>query len=129
MDVATRVSSPTLIGRTGELRALRAVLDAVVAGGTACAVVAGEAGVGKTRLVQELTRGAEGVEVLVGGCVEVGRDVLPYAPFVEILDGLAGRDGAAAVRALGGATGPELARLVPALGGASATGYTRASAS
>ncbi|MCW2739602.1 MAG: helix-turn-helix transcriptional regulator, partial [Blastococcus sp.] len=129
MAVATRVSSPTLIGRSEEFRALRAVLDAVLAGGTACAVVAGEAGVGKTRLVRELTASPADVELLVGGCVEIGRDVLPYAPFVEILRDLAVRYGVPAVRALGGPTAGELARLLPEIDPASAAGFTRASGS
>lgn len=113
MAVLTRVSSPALIGRGEELTELRRVLGEVLAGGSACAVVAGEAGLGKTRLVRELLGGAGDVELLTGGCVEVGSDVLPYAPFVDVLSDLAAREGAAAVRALGGATGNELARLLP----------------
>jgi DNA-binding CsgD family transcriptional regulator/tetratricopeptide (TPR) repeat protein len=111
--VLTRVSSPALIGRGEELQELRRALDEVLAGGSACAVVAGEAGLGKTRLVRELLRSAADVEVLVGGCVELGSEVLPYAPFVDILSDLADREGAAAVRELGGPTGTELARLLP----------------
>ncbi len=129
MAVSTRVSSPTLVGRAEELRALRGVLDTVVAGGAACAVVAGEAGVGKTRLVHELAPGTDDVELLVGGCVEVGSDVLPYAPFVDVLHQLVARRGAPAVRELGGPTGDELARLVPELDPGAASGFTRASAS
>ena len=41
MATLTRVSSPTLIGRGEELRELRRVLEDVLAGGSACAVVAG----------------------------------------------------------------------------------------
>jgi DNA-binding CsgD family transcriptional regulator/tetratricopeptide (TPR) repeat protein len=111
--ILTRVSSPTLIGRGEELTELRRVLQDVLAGGSACAVVAGEAGLGKSRLVRELLRDAGDVEVLIGGCVEVGADVLPYAPFVDVLSDLAQRHGAAEVRTLGGATGDELARLLP----------------
>jgi DNA-binding CsgD family transcriptional regulator/Flp pilus assembly protein TadD len=111
--VLTRVSSPALIGRGEELTELRHVLGNVLAGGSACAVVAGEAGLGKTRLVRELLRDAEDVELLVGSCSEVGPDVLPYAPFVDVLSDLAQRHGAAEVRALGGPTGDELARLLP----------------
>jgi predicted ATPase len=47
--VVPRVSSPTFVGRSDELRALRDVLDGVRAGDSACVVVAGEAGLGKTR--------------------------------------------------------------------------------
>ncbi|MCW2698730.1 MAG: transcriptional regulator, LuxR family [Blastococcus sp.] len=113
MAVLTRVSSPALIGRGEEVTELRRVLGDVLAGGSACAVVAGEAGLGKTRLVRELLRDAGDVELLVGGCVEVGPDVLPYAPFVDVLSDLAQRHGAAEVRALGGPTGSELTRLLP----------------
>jgi DNA-binding CsgD family transcriptional regulator/tetratricopeptide (TPR) repeat protein len=111
--VLTRVSSPVLIGRGEEWADLRRVLGEVLAGGRACAVVAGEAGLGKTRLVRDLLADAEDVELLAGSCVEVGSAVLPYAPFVDMLADLAGREGAAAVRALGGATGNELGRLLP----------------
>ncbi len=129
MAVVPRVSSPTFVGRSDELRALRDVLDGVRAGDSACVVVAGEAGLGKTRLVAELAQGADGVDVLTGGCVEVGVDVLPYAPFVEILADLAEREGAGAVRALAGATGDELGRLLPALDPAGSPDFTRASGS
>ncbi len=50
-------------------------------------LVAGEAGVGKTRLVEELAAGARerGYQVLIGGCVSLSADVAPYAPIVEAL--------------------------------------------
>jgi hypothetical protein len=48
--VLTRVSSPALIGRGEERTELRRVLGEVLAGGSACVVVAGEAGLGTTRL-------------------------------------------------------------------------------
>src|SRR5947209_4550957 len=100
--MVARVSSPAFVGRTAELAALRASLARVLAGGSECLLLAGEAGIGKTRLVQELLRDSTGLTVLTGGCVEVGADVLPHAPFVEMLTGLAGRDGPGEVRALAG---------------------------
>jgi tetratricopeptide (TPR) repeat protein len=80
--------------------------------------VGGEAGVGKTRLVAELTArcGTDGTRVLSGGCVPVGEGALPYAPIVEALRALLGDVGANAVRELVGPSWPELARLLPALG-------------
>ena len=129
MAVVRRVSSPTFVGRADELRALRSVLDGVRAGDSACVVVAGEAGLGKTRLVTELAQGAHDVDVLTGGCVEVGADVLPYAPFVEILADLAQREGPEAVRELAGPTGDELGRLLPTLDPARSPDFTRASGS
>ena len=113
MVVLPRVSSPALIGRGAETQELRRILEEVLAGGSACAVVVGEAGLGKTRLVREVLRAPGDVDVLVGSCTQVGSAVLPYAPFVDVLGELAEREAPAEVRALGGPTGAELARLLP----------------
>ena len=51
--VATRVSSPVLIGRSVEFERLRAALRGAREGRSSAIVVAGEAGVGKTRLVSD----------------------------------------------------------------------------
>jgi DNA-binding CsgD family transcriptional regulator len=55
-------------------------------------LVAGEAGIGKTRLVTEAAGYAAGLGVvaLAGGCLDVGEGVLAYAPVVEALRPLAG---------------------------------------
>jgi predicted ATPase len=51
------------------------------------AVIEGEAGIGKTRLVSELATHARGAgfEVLVGRCLDLVGTELPYQPFVEAL--------------------------------------------
>ena len=116
--VAQRVSSPVLVGRDAEVAQLRAALERAAAGQPAIVVVAGEAGVGKTRLVAELLRDADGLGAvaLAGGCLDVGEGVLAYAPIVEALRPLAGvMDPGELERVLGGARA-ELARLVPELG-------------
>jgi class 3 adenylate cyclase len=78
--------SPTLVGRVGELQLLTAAKTQAAGGEPAVVLVGGEAGVGKTRLVTELTTGpANGARVLTGGCVPVGEGALPYAPIVEVL--------------------------------------------
>ena len=71
--------SPVLVGRHDELNRLRVLLTRAIAGQPAVALVAGEAGVGKTRLVQEIAQvaGDSGVRVLSGGCVELGGEGLP----------------------------------------------------
>jgi DNA-binding NarL/FixJ family response regulator/energy-coupling factor transporter ATP-binding protein EcfA2 len=78
-----------LIGRQAELAALRAALDEVTAGGGRLVLVLGDAGVGKTRLVQAFTglARAAGATVLAGGCLQFEADI-PYAPFIEALRGL-----------------------------------------
>jgi DNA-binding CsgD family transcriptional regulator len=78
--VLRRLSSSTFVGRSEEL----ALLDAGLARMPAFAFVAGESGVGKSRLVAEFEARAE-VPVLVGHCLELGGTTLPYAPLVDAL--------------------------------------------
>jgi DNA-binding CsgD family transcriptional regulator/tetratricopeptide (TPR) repeat protein len=70
-----------LVGRQGELAELLRLLHDAVAGHGALAVVSGEAGLGKTRLVRELERHAQeqGVVVLSGAAVEDGPAYRPIA--------------------------------------------------
>src|SRR5215213_11236882 len=121
--VARRVSSPVVIGRDAEAARLGAALERAAGGQPAIVLVAGEAGVGKTRLVHGLVgrAGELGAVALTGGCLDVGDGVLAYAPLVEALRPLDGLlDAAELERVLGGARG-ELARVVPELGGPAAT--------
>ena len=113
-----RVVSPTFVGRLEELDVLKAALGRATNSEPAVVLVGGEAGVGKTRLVAELTArcATDRTRVLTGGCVPVGDGALPYAPIVEGLRALVGDLGASAVRGLIGPSWPELARLLPALG-------------
>jgi DNA-binding CsgD family transcriptional regulator/tetratricopeptide (TPR) repeat protein len=113
-----RVASPTLVGRVEEVQVLEAARRWAADGEPAVVLVGGEAGVGKTRLVAELTArcAADGTRVLSGGCVPVGGGALPYAPMVEALRDLLTDVGVNEVRELVGPSWPELARLLPALG-------------
>jgi DNA-binding CsgD family transcriptional regulator len=78
--VFRRVSSSTFVGRAEELATLDAALDRM----PAFAFVAGESGIGKSRLVAEFEARAE-VPVLVGHCLELGGTTFPYAPLAEAL--------------------------------------------
>jgi DNA-binding CsgD family transcriptional regulator len=115
--VAGIVSSPRFIGRGAELRALDRGLAAAIAGRSAAFLVAGDAGVGKTRLVDEvLTRaGASGATALVGGCLDVEEGRLPFAPFAEALRPHLRELDPGARRELLAPGGEELARLLPEL--------------
>jgi hypothetical protein len=117
-EMGGRVASPTFVGRVEELELLEAARRRAADGEPAVVLVGGEAGVGKTRLVAELTArcAADGTRVLTGGCVPVGDGALPYAPIVEALRALLADLGADAMRGLVGPSWPEIARLVPALG-------------
>jgi class 3 adenylate cyclase len=112
-----RVSSPVLVGRQEELSQLEDALLAANRGDGRFVLVAGEAGIGKTRLANELTRRARklGCSVLWGSCSEVELS-LPYLPFVEAIGNHLDEQDLSLVRAdLGQVTG-ELAQLFPQLG-------------
>jgi DNA-binding CsgD family transcriptional regulator len=117
--VEPRMSSPVLVGRSGQLMALEAALAQAGRGGSPAVMIGGEAGVGKSRLVREFAERARGAgaRVLTGGCLELGADSVPFAPFIAVLRGLVRDLGAAGVAGLlpGGSAG-ELARLLPELG-------------
>jgi len=74
---------PTLVGRDGEIKQLRHHLDSALAGKGATVFIGGEAGVGKTRLVNEFLNQAKetGVKVLSGWCLSEA--AVPYFPFTE----------------------------------------------
>jgi DNA-binding CsgD family transcriptional regulator/tetratricopeptide (TPR) repeat protein len=117
-EMGGRVQSPTFVGRVEELQVLEVARRRAANGEPAVVLLGGEAGVGKTRLVAELTArcAADGIRVLAGGCVPVGGDGLPFAPIMETLRPLPEELGADTVRELAGPSWRELARLLPALG-------------
>jgi predicted ATPase len=79
--------SPVFVGRGAELDALIAALDSAVAGAPAVMLVGGEAGVGKTRLVEESAERARenGARVLTGSCIELGGEGVPLSPLVDAM--------------------------------------------
>jgi len=108
-----------LVGRDEQMAALEAAFDSVRQGGPSAVLLGGEAGVGKSRLVGEFgtVAASAGARVLTGGCLQLGTDGLPYAPFTAVLRDLVREMGADAVAAmLPGGTTRGLARLLPELG-------------
>ena len=110
-----RASSGRLVGRDGELNRLLGLLDDASGGRPSHALISGDAGVGKTRLVAELAARAadRGFLVLSGRCAELG-DSIPYLPLADALREGTTTPGAAAeplVAAL--AARPVLGRLLP----------------
>ena len=104
------------------MAALAAAFDAVRQGGPAALLIGGEAGVGKTRLISEFAGEARaaGARVLIGGCLELGADGLPFGPFTAMLRDLVRDIGAdELVGMLPGSDRAtrELARLLPELAG------------
>ena len=105
------------MGRADELAELVALLDAALDGRSGFAVIAGEPGIGKTRLAEELAAlaGARAVPVLWGGCT-AAEGAPAYWPWRRVLRSwlaVVGPDRAAAAMAGFG----EVARLAPELPG------------
>lgn len=104
-----------LVGRARELGELRAALDAVRSGGNRTIVIAGEAGIGKTRLLDELTSHADGVTVLTGQCADEGSGPLPYAGLTGLLHGIVRTIGPEAAVAAAGPAAGALSAVAPQL--------------
>jgi DNA-binding SARP family transcriptional activator/tetratricopeptide (TPR) repeat protein len=130
-QVMTSVAAPVsdtlgLVGRTEQLRRLRSAWNAAAAGSPGLVLVVGEAGIGKTRLVDELARIATstGGTVLAARCYSSERSLF-LQPVVEAAS--------AAVRALPpqvlielvGDHGPALSHLLPEVAVALAPPQTR----
>ena len=80
-------ASSALVGRIHELDRLQGALQAAASGNGTVALVAGDAGIGKTRLVSELATRArsDGFEIMVGRCLDFVGTELPFQPFVDAL--------------------------------------------
>jgi DNA-binding CsgD family transcriptional regulator len=80
--------SPVLVGRTREQSALREELAAAIGRHGRLVLIGGEAGIGKTTLVRDLTRATEtlGVPVLTGSCFDL-TNTPPYGPWLDLFEG------------------------------------------
>jgi len=107
-------AGPSLVGRQRELECLATALETVMAGRGRLVLVAGEPGIGKTRLVEELANRAEarGAMVTWGRCQEVD-GAPPYWPWVQVLRAvLAQGDQQLARKAMEDVAG-EIAQILP----------------
>jgi DNA-binding CsgD family transcriptional regulator len=89
------VSSGTLAGRDSELAAMGAMLDGLETTGARTLLVGGEAGIGKTRLVDELLQRARdaGSLTAVGVCTPSEGGGLAYGPIVGVVRDISSRLG------------------------------------
>jgi class 3 adenylate cyclase/tetratricopeptide (TPR) repeat protein len=119
MPRAGTVQAPltVFVERDAERAHLRRLVDDSLTGRGRLALVAGEAGVGKSRLVAEIGYEAQarGMRMLTGHCVEMG-GTPPYLPYVEMIDQAitTPRSFLELWKALGDVAA-EIARIVPAL--------------
>ena len=117
--VVDRARGQAFIGRTAELERLAGAYARTVGGESRFVIVAGEAGIGKSRLVEAFGDRVTtmGGRILVGGCLALGTGGLPYAPFVEAFRVLFRQVDPGALPALLGPSRAELARLMPEVRG------------
>lgn len=106
-------TSTPLVGRSTEMAALLSAVDEAKTARAGAVLLSGDAGVGKTRLLDEVAAGAQqrGFAVLVGRCTDFGDAGLPYLPFTEIFGRLAGERPELVETVL--ADFPAIARLLP----------------
>jgi DNA-binding CsgD family transcriptional regulator len=109
------VTTP-FVGREVELAALAADLDSAAAGRGGVVLVAGEPGIGKTRLAEELATQAttRGVLVLWGRCWE-GEGAPAFWPWVQVVRTYVQDGDPAVLRRVMGAGAADIAQVVPAV--------------
>jgi class 3 adenylate cyclase len=112
----TRAVCRIMVGREEELSTLEDALLAACRGEGSVVVLAGDAGMGKSRLCTELADRAEriGATVLEGSCSEA--DIaLPYLPFLEAIGNHLSTGESAKLRARLGVHIQELSKVFPQL--------------
>jgi len=117
--VSDAATPSQFIGRAEELARLDAALARASDGFGGVAIVGGEAGIGKTWLLERFAAGCRegGGQVLIGGCLEFTGVGVPFAPFVEIVRSLVAAAEPARLPALLGPGRQDLERLVPEIAG------------
>lgn len=113
---ALLLDRPPFVGREREIGVLERCLDAARRGAGGLALVTGEPGIGKTRLLEELESLAHrsGMLILAGRCSQ-GDWVTPYDPFADALLRYAESVDDTALRDAVGPHAGVVARIVPAL--------------
>jgi predicted ATPase len=107
-------AAPTFVGRARELAELRRGVDEAIRGQGRLFLLAGEPGIGKTRLADELAReaAARGVQVVWGRCWE-GDGAPPYWPIIQALRGCVEARDAGQLEVLLGPGTKEISQLIP----------------
>ncbi|GLW31009.1 helix-turn-helix transcriptional regulator [Actinoplanes regularis] len=105
------------VGRATELAALAEALDDAARGDPRTVLIAGEAGVGKTRLLEEFEERCGGRDLLLarGACVSVGAGELPYGPWLAAMHAVEAEVGAAALVEVARGEQAALSALIPVL--------------
>jgi len=114
-DPAALLNRTPFVGRVGPLQRLTSKLEQACKGSGSVAMVLGEPGIGKTRMLEEFIDLArqQGAMVLRGACYD-GEWQRPYGPFAEVILDYARAADPDELK-LFGASAPILARVAPAL--------------
>lgn len=110
------VLCPFVIGRDAQLASLGRLLDQSRIGQGQIALISGEAGIGKSRLVNEAKTRAfsQGFTVLQGNCFEPDR-VLPYGPILDLLRNFCASQSPSELSKRLSPYGADLVKLLPEL--------------
>ena len=86
VQLALPIICPVLIGRAHDLTAMRLLVEQTKSGQGQVALVCGEAGIGKSRLVAEVKTYAASHDFLLvqGSCFPTDH-AIPYAPLLDLL--------------------------------------------
>jgi DNA-binding CsgD family transcriptional regulator len=109
------VVCPVLIGRENDLQRLDRLMTQSQEGNGQIALIAGEAGIGKSRLVREAkARAPQGTVILEGACFQT-ESVLPYAPLLDLFRNFFEMHPPEETARMMGASAPQLLKLFPEL--------------
>ncbi len=117
-----------LVGRADQRARLRSLLDEVTSNGSRFVIVGGDAGAGKTTVIEAFAADLFGpladrkAQLIRGQCVPLGGEGLPYAPIVGTLRDLVAQHGRDQVLEWAGAGGRALGVLLPDLTGGAPEG-------
>ncbi|MCU1426495.1 MAG: hypothetical protein JWL83_495 [Actinomycetia bacterium] len=122
--------TPSLVGRTNDLAALARAYERALDAESVMVVVGGEAGVGKSRLVEEAATRfvARSARVLSGSCVQLTGEAIPFAPLAGALRQLVRSTDAEVLATFLGPARTDLARLLPELGAQTEGDHSEAAA-
>jgi len=115
-DPIALLNRTPFVGRASQIERLLAKLDLASNGHGAVAMLAGEPGIGKTRMIDEFCDLARqrNVVVLHGACYD-GEFQRPYGPFAEAIGAYADTASLDELKKVLGHRAPTIARIVPAI--------------
>jgi predicted ATPase len=109
------VVCPRLIGRENDLQLLDRLILQIGAKSGQIALISGEAGIGKSRLVREARiRAPKGTLILEGHCFQTEL-ALPYAPFIDLFRNFFAIHSTEEIARAMKSSAPQLVKLLPEL--------------